>query len=46
VLATGFSCRCQAGPIDGVDLLHPVHALLARVKAGPGPHRLCITNSI
>ena len=37
VLATGYSCRCQAETIDHVRLQHPVQALLhavAVVKAG------------
>jgi FAD/FMN-containing dehydrogenase/Fe-S oxidoreductase len=27
-LATGYSCRCQAGIVDGVTLMHPVQLLL------------------
>jgi FAD/FMN-containing dehydrogenase/Fe-S oxidoreductase len=32
VLATGYSCRTQAEIIDGEKLLHPVQALLRRIK--------------
>jgi FAD/FMN-containing dehydrogenase/Fe-S oxidoreductase len=31
-LATGYSCRCQAGLIDGLRLLHPAQLLLRVVK--------------
>jgi Fe-S oxidoreductase len=33
LLATGYSCRCQAGLVDGAELLHPVQMLLQAVKA-------------
>jgi FAD/FMN-containing dehydrogenase/Fe-S oxidoreductase len=32
-VATGYSCRCQASIIDGVQLMHPVQLLLAAVQA-------------
>ena len=32
-LATGYSCRCQASLMDGVDLPHPLQLLLRRLKA-------------
>ena len=35
LLATGYSCRCQAGLVDGRDLPHPVQALLAHIRATP-----------
>ncbi|UST55520.1 FAD-binding oxidoreductase [Comamonadaceae bacterium OTU4NAUVB1] len=38
LVATGYSCRCQAALVDGVDLSHPLQVLLARVRtarAGP-----------
>ena len=31
-LATGYSCRCQAELMDGLDLAHPVQMLLRVVK--------------
>lgn len=33
VLATGYSCRCQANIMSGVELLHPLQLLLATVRA-------------
>lgn len=33
LVATGYSCRCQTALVDGVELSHPIQALLARVKA-------------
>jgi len=33
LVATGYSCRCQAELMDRAQLLHPVQALLARLKA-------------
>lgn len=33
LVATGYSCRCQAALVDGVDLPHPIQVLLARVRA-------------
>jgi Fe-S oxidoreductase len=41
VLATGYSCRCQAALIDGLQLMHPVQLFLRVVKggaAGPSLH--------
>ncbi len=35
LLASGYSCRCQAALIDGVRLPHPVQALLAALRAMP-----------
>jgi FAD/FMN-containing dehydrogenase/Fe-S oxidoreductase len=32
-LATGYSCRSQAGIVDGIVLMHPVQLLLRVVKA-------------
>lgn len=32
-VATGYSCRCQASIVDGLDLMHPVQILLRAVKA-------------
>ncbi len=45
VAATGYSCRCQAGLIDGVELPHPLQLLLRALKgerasariSGPAP---------
>ena len=37
VLATGYSCRCQAKLVDGLQLSHPVQQLLRNLKAGPVP---------
>ncbi len=34
LVATGYSCRCQAKLIDGVRLRHPLQALLAHLR-GP-----------
>ena len=39
-LATGYSCRCQAGLVDGLQLMHPLQLLLRAVKAGPAAHSL------
>ncbi|RZL96367.1 MAG: FAD-binding oxidoreductase [Variovorax sp.] len=39
LVATGYSCRCQAGLLDGAHLLHPVQMLLARLKADEGKGR-------
>jgi len=39
LVATGYSCRCQAGLLDGARLLHPVQMLLARLKSDAGPGR-------
>jgi FAD/FMN-containing dehydrogenase/Fe-S oxidoreductase len=36
-LATGYSCRCQANIVDGVQLMHPVQLLLRAVKAAAAP---------
>lgn len=33
LVATGYSCRCQAALVDGVDLPHPIQVLLARIRA-------------
>jgi Fe-S oxidoreductase len=33
LVATGYSCRCQAALVDGIDLSHPIQVLLARVRA-------------
>ncbi|MGG5819077.1 hypothetical protein [Falsiroseomonas sp. HW251] len=33
LLATGFSCRCQAERLDGARLPHPASALLAALRA-------------
>lgn len=32
LVATGYSCRCQATLMDGVDLLHPLQLFLSRLK--------------
>ncbi|MCK0197216.1 FAD-binding oxidoreductase [Ancylobacter sp. 6x-1] len=32
-LATGFSCRCQAGRLAGLELRHPAQALLAALDS-------------
>ena len=37
-LATGYSCRCQAALIDGLQLMHPVQLLLRVVKGGGVAH--------
>jgi FAD/FMN-containing dehydrogenase/Fe-S oxidoreductase len=34
LVATGYSCRCQASLLDGAHLPHPLQVLLSRVKAG------------
>lgn len=34
LVATGYSCRCQANLMNNVELLHPIQMLLARLKAG------------
>jgi FAD/FMN-containing dehydrogenase/Fe-S oxidoreductase len=39
LVATGYSCRCQAGLLDGAHLPHPVQMLLARLKADEGKRR-------
>jgi Fe-S oxidoreductase len=39
-LATGYSCRCQASLIDGLQLMHPVQLLLRVVKGGAVAHSL------
>ncbi|MEB0164926.1 hypothetical protein QN360_18695, partial [Glaciimonas sp. CA11.2] len=33
LLATGYSCRCQAKLIDGIEIQHPVTALLTFFSA-------------
>ncbi|MCJ0764223.1 D-2-hydroxyglutarate dehydrogenase YdiJ [Variovorax terrae] len=38
-VATGYSCRCQASIVDGLDLMHPVQLLLRAVKSEPPPLR-------
>ena len=35
-LATGYSCRCQAGLVDGLQLMHPLQLILRVIKAGRG----------
>lgn len=35
LVATGYSCRCQAALVDGVDLRHPIQILLECVKPPP-----------
>jgi len=37
-LATGYSCRCQAKLVDGLQLMHPLQLLLRAVKAGSAAH--------
>ncbi|HSI61440.1 MAG TPA: FAD-binding and (Fe-S)-binding domain-containing protein [Ideonella sp.] len=37
-LATGYSCRCQANLVDGLQLMHPLQVLLRAVKAGRAQH--------
>ena len=32
LLATGYSCRCQASLSDGAHLLHPIQVLLSRLR--------------
>jgi len=44
LLATGYSCRCQAKLIDGVALRHPAQALLACLK-GPAAAEASPTTS-
>ena len=39
LVATGYSCRCQASLLDSAQLLHPVQMLLARLKAGEAIRR-------
>jgi FAD/FMN-containing dehydrogenase/Fe-S oxidoreductase len=34
VLATGYSCRCQAQLVDGLPLMHPLQLMLRVVKSG------------
>ena len=34
-VATGYSCRCQAAIMDGLELAHPLQLLLSRLKADP-----------
>ncbi|WP_035055679.1 D-2-hydroxyglutarate dehydrogenase YdiJ [Andreprevotia chitinilytica] len=36
LLATGYSCRCQAALVDGVRLDHPVQVLLRELHRRPG----------
>lgn len=33
-LATGYSCRCQASAVDGLELAHPLQLLLRMLRAG------------
>jgi Fe-S oxidoreductase len=35
VVASGYSCRCQAGLVDGLQLMHPLQLLLRSLQAGP-----------
>lgn len=42
-VATGFSCRCQAKLIDGLQLLHPLQVMLRALKAGPDEHKMHAT---
>lgn len=39
-VATGYSCRCQAALVDGLQLAHPLQLLLRALKAAgpPRPH--------
>ena len=37
LLATGYSCRCQASLLGGAHLLHPVQVLLSRLTQGTEP---------
>jgi Fe-S oxidoreductase len=37
-LATGYSCRCQAEKLDGVQLLHPVQMLLRVLTSRQSQH--------
>jgi len=39
-LATGYSCRCQAKLVDGLQLMHPVQLLLRALKPGHAAHLL------
>jgi len=36
-VATGYSCRCQAAIMDGLELAHPLQLLLRRLKAANAP---------
>ena len=35
-VATGYSCRCQANRLDGLQLMHPLQLLLRSLSATPG----------
>jgi Fe-S oxidoreductase len=35
LLATGYSCRCQAALVDGAQLPHPLQMLLRALQAAP-----------
>lgn len=37
LLATGYSCRCQAALVDRATLLHPVQMLLRALRAATAP---------
>jgi hypothetical protein len=39
-LATGYSCRCQASIVDGLELQHPLQILLRAVKSAAKAHPL------
>jgi FAD/FMN-containing dehydrogenase/Fe-S oxidoreductase len=45
LLATGYSCRCQAEVVDGVRLPHPVQVLLRLLeeRSAPMPQESCAT---
>jgi hypothetical protein len=32
-VATGYSCRCQVGIMEGLELAHPLQLLLRRLKS-------------
>jgi Fe-S oxidoreductase len=37
-VATGYSCRCQAALVDGVELAHPLQLMLRRLKSSDAAH--------
>jgi Fe-S oxidoreductase len=44
-VATGYSCRCQAHLLDGLQLMHPLQLLLRAVRAGEAAPAMHVASS-
>jgi Fe-S oxidoreductase len=45
-VATGYSCRCQAHLLDGLQLMHPLQLLLRAVRAGEAAPAMHVASSL